>query len=244
MRPRERERRNESGPRERERERERLWSRGRSYHRQPFRSSRGSSRSTFREIRCALIIHSVVDFVDGFPLLLLACCALSLEFVVAIIIDLARWIWKGGPRSPIKGTCCKVGDGRWKGNNYDNCREFVSRVRAQFHVPFAINDSRSCVCASRVETKGRAQGRKRPRRERGREIRLLGGVRTKGEAEKLVARESRRVGPLAGFVRGAPRRCQPAGALFQDRTESGTTIALISTRMPCRGPPRCNGARR
>lgn len=64
-----------------------------------------------------------------------------------------------------------------------------------------------------------------------------GGRRTRAEESKGGPRyPALYEGPLAAV--------RPAGALFQDRTESGTTIALISTRMPCRRPPRCNGARR
>lgn len=56
-----------------------------------------------------------------------------------------------------------------------------------------------------------------------------------------LVQKSRRVGTVSRFCTRSRRRCQPAGALFQDRTESGTTIALISTRMPCRRPARSSG---
>lgn len=94
-----------------------------------------------------------------------------------------------------------------------------------------------CVC------RGSRNKREEKEASKERQIRLLGGVRVK-RREKNSCRRVEGWAPLPGFVRGAPCRCQPAGALFQDRTESGTTIALISTRMPCRRPPRCNGARR
>lgn len=69
-----------------------------------------------------------------------------------------------------------------------------------------------------------------------RKIRVLEGVGEESTVGPLV-QKSRRVGTVSRFCTRSPRRCQPAGALFQDRTESGTTIALISTRMPCRRPP-------
>lgn len=69
-----------------------------------------------------------------------------------------------------------------------------------------------------------------------RKIRVLEGVGEESTVRPLV-QKSRRVGTVSRFCTRSPRRCQPAGALFQDRTESGTTIALISTRMPCRRPP-------
>ena len=92
--------------------------------------------------------------------------------------------------------------------------------------------------SERSEKKGEREREKRERlagRELERKIRVFEGVGEKSTVGPLVWK-SRRVGTVSRFCTRNPRRCQPAGALFQDRTESGTTIALISTRMPCLRP--------
>jgi len=90
----------------------------------------------------------------------------------------------------------------------------------------------------------RGSPKRKEAREGGREIRPLGGVRTKREAEKLLARESRRVGPVTRLCTRGPSPLSARGGLISrpyrirhDNRPNIHTNAVPGAPTVQRGPP-------